>query len=66
MPAFAVAERMRRATPRGQTCSIGVATWDGTESAAELVGRADEALYSAKRNGRDRVETARPPELSYA
>lgn len=66
MPAFAVAERMRRATPRGQTCSIGVATWDGTESAADLVGRADEALYSAKRNGRDRVETARPPELSYA
>lgn len=66
IPAFAVAERMRRATPGGRTCSIGIATWDGTESAAELVRRADEALYSAKRNGRDRVETARPPELSFA
>lgn len=66
MPAFTVAERMRRATPGGQTCSIGIATWDGTESAAEFVRRADEALYAAKRNGRDRVETAGPPELSLA
>jgi diguanylate cyclase (GGDEF)-like protein len=67
MPAFAVAERMREATPGGQTCSIGVATWNGTESTAELVGRADRALYSAKRNGRNRVEAAAaPPELSYA
>jgi PleD family two-component response regulator len=32
--------------------------WDGEESEMQLVARADEALYKAKRGGRDRVETA--------
>ncbi|HEY0888954.1 MAG TPA: GGDEF domain-containing protein [Nocardioides sp.] len=51
----AVLERMRQAVTHGQTCSIGVATWDGAESPAEVVSRADQALYLAKRSGRDRV-----------
>ncbi len=39
-----------------QTVSIGVATWDGRESAEALQARADEAMYYAKQTGRDRVE----------
>ncbi len=41
-----------------QTVSIGVATWDGREPAAELEARADRAMYRAKRAGRDRVHVA--------
>jgi diguanylate cyclase (GGDEF)-like protein len=42
-----------------QTVSIGVATWDGGESPDRLQARADEAMYAAKQQGRDRVEVAR-------
>jgi diguanylate cyclase (GGDEF)-like protein len=40
------------------TLSIGVATWDaeGDSSSDQLIRAADHALYTAKRNGRDRVE----------
>jgi len=38
------------------TVSIGAACYDPGEPLAEWVGRADAALYSAKRDGRDRVE----------
>jgi diguanylate cyclase (GGDEF)-like protein len=51
--AFEIAERMRAATPGRQRCSIGVAAWDGAESAEALVQRADSALYAAKQRGRD-------------
>jgi diguanylate cyclase (GGDEF)-like protein len=51
--AQALLERLRRAMPEDQTVSAGVACWDGAESAEELVGRADAALYRAKRSGRD-------------
>jgi diguanylate cyclase (GGDEF)-like protein len=53
-----VLERLREATPREHTCSIGVAQWDGGEASQELLSRADEALYSAKEGGRDRVVVA--------
>jgi diguanylate cyclase (GGDEF)-like protein/PAS domain S-box-containing protein len=53
-----VAEQLRGAVPDVETCSIGVATWDGTETAEELLGRADTALYAAKAAGRDRVVSA--------
>jgi diguanylate cyclase (GGDEF)-like protein len=49
---LAVAERIAarvRAATVGTTCSIGVAEWDGAESAPALQRRADEALYEAKR-----------------
>lgn len=53
--ARSVLDRLRRSTPQGQTCSIGFAVWDTVESPAELLGRADAALYAAKATGRDRV-----------
>ncbi|HJR94729.1 MAG TPA: sensor domain-containing diguanylate cyclase [Gaiellaceae bacterium] len=48
-----VLERLRELTPEGQTCSVGLAEWSPGESDADLVARADEALYEAKRAGRD-------------
>ena len=56
--ARAVLERLRQATPRDNTCSIGVAQWDGGEASQELIARADEALYGAKEGGRDQVVSA--------
>jgi diguanylate cyclase (GGDEF)-like protein len=53
-----VIERLRAAMPLDQTCSAGIAAWDGREPAHELVGRADEALYAAKQAGRDQSVTA--------
>jgi len=40
-----------------KTASFGVATFEQNETAEELINRADEALYKAKENGRNRVET---------
>jgi len=51
-------ERLRSATPMDQTCSAGVAVWDGEEEAENLIARADAALYAAKRGGRDRIVLA--------
>ena len=56
--AEAIAERLRLAVPRGRTASIGIAAWNGLETAAELIDRADEALYAAKAAGRDRAVVA--------
>jgi diguanylate cyclase len=53
-----VVERLRAATPMGQTVSVGLAHWDGEETAGALIARADRALYEAKRGGRDRAVVA--------
>jgi diguanylate cyclase (GGDEF)-like protein/PAS domain S-box-containing protein len=54
----ALLARVRAATPTGQTCSAGLALFDGVESPHDLVGRADTALYEAKAQGRDRTVIA--------
>ena len=58
--AVGVLERLRLSTPGGQTCSIGLAEWERGESVDMVFARADAALYSAKRRGRNRVRVAAP------
>ncbi len=62
-----VAEKLREAMipaidahgqPITQTISLGVASFQTDDTVEAIVGRADEALYLAKRNGRNRVEVA--------
>lgn len=67
-----IAERLRRSIamepfdiegkygPRAlnATISIGAASFDAAEDAANLLRRADQALYRAKRDGRNRVAAA--------
>jgi diguanylate cyclase (GGDEF)-like protein len=69
--AYSVGERMRETLSAAplrlrdgvcvqQTISIGVATWDGSETPELLDERADLAMYEAKRMGRNRVVIAGP------
>jgi diguanylate cyclase (GGDEF)-like protein len=64
--AVALVDRLRGAVTEGQTCSAGVAFWDRGETAAELLARADAALYEAKVGGRDRTKLATRPETAPA
>ena len=71
--AFDMAERMRRsvesslfecladAPTNRVTISIGLAVWDGDQTPQALINRADEALYEAKRSGKNRTVIAPPP-----
>ena len=72
--AQAVAESIRKATERCRvvkpktgeqinrvTISIGVTQIAIDEAINETIARADEALYLAKENGRNRVEILSPP-----
>jgi diguanylate cyclase (GGDEF)-like protein len=56
--AAGVMERLRRATPHGATASVGVAERRIGESTADVLERADAALYAAKDAGRDRLQAA--------
>lgn len=56
--ATVIADRLRDAVPERQTCSVGVAQWNGVESTVSLVARADGALYAAKAAGRDATVVA--------
>jgi GGDEF domain-containing protein len=51
-------ERIRAVTPQGETCSAGIAALGRTETPADVVARADAALYRAKAAGRDCVVVA--------
>jgi diguanylate cyclase (GGDEF)-like protein len=53
--AAALIERLRGTLPDGVTFSAGVATSDGRTAPRALVDAADQALYTAKAGGRDRV-----------
>lgn len=62
-----VAERVRKTVEVGMaeaadlplaTISIGLAVYDGEPDIKELLHRADEALYAAKREGRNRMRSA--------
>jgi diguanylate cyclase len=53
-----VVEKVRVAVPAGVSASAGAAVWDGIEDVPDLIRRADEALYAAKRGGRDRTVVA--------
>jgi len=68
--ASVAAERLRRTVadlgpiddgPARVTMSVGVAALEGEETVAELVKRADDALYEAKRSGRNRIALAPTP-----
>jgi diguanylate cyclase (GGDEF)-like protein len=62
--ASVIADRLREIVPGEETASAGVAAWNGSETMAELIARADAALYEAKRRGRDRTEVAATPARS--
>jgi diguanylate cyclase (GGDEF)-like protein len=59
--AVMLVDRLRASVTEGQTCSAGVAFWDHVETPAELLARADAALYEAKVGGRDRTKLATRP-----
>jgi diguanylate cyclase len=52
------------APPIVLTLSIGVTDWAAEDEMGDLVGRADQAMYEAKRGGKNRIEVRRRPARS--
>ena len=66
-----IPERLQTAgklTPRSVTASVGVCLYEASQGFAETLAKADEALFAAKKTGRDRVvffkDIARGPAAS--
>ncbi|WP_211262292.1 GGDEF domain-containing protein [Nitriliruptor alkaliphilus] len=58
LEADAILERLRLVAPDGISCSLGSARFWPGDSASLLISRADAALYTAKRLGRDQLSWA--------
>lgn len=56
--ALPLLRRLRAVTPAAQSFSAGVAAWDPSTDPSRAIGAADDALYEAKRRGRDRLVVA--------
>jgi diguanylate cyclase (GGDEF)-like protein/PAS domain S-box-containing protein len=52
---LALTDRILAALPGSLSASAGVASWDGSESPADLQRRADRAMYAAKHAGKGRA-----------
>ncbi len=52
-----VIRRLRARMPKPHSCSIGVATWDALEVSDQLMSRADQALYDAKRDRQRKAQS---------
>ena len=57
--AASILRRLRDDQRIGVTCSIGAAAWHPGDNLDSLLASADDALYEAKRQGRDRIAWAR-------
>ena len=55
-----VIRRLRARMPTPHSCSIGVATWDTLEVSDQLMRRADQALYDAKRDSQHKAQATTP------
>jgi len=57
-------ERIRAVVPPPLSCSAGLSRWNGREPLPDFMARADQALYQAKRGGRDRTVVLSAPQQS--